>query len=235
MTDNKKNNSIEYILAQGFAPPPTFWGRIKKMHQQLGWRFIFWDMNYNIIFATITLLGVWFMFTHAPMDFQYSVTFGFSPVLFLLIVLFTEMSERACSVYELKQTCLYTPRQISALRCICYSLVGVVFTVAVTAFSAENMLQFSHLLPLCLSGLFLCALLKLTVLRFSSSRWTILAFSILWIIINTVLPFILGARWEAFLSSIPIAFTIAFAMLGAAGFIYQTNKLLTEERNYAYA
>lgn len=233
--DNKKNNSIEYILAQGFAPPPTLWGRVKKMYQQLGWRFIFWDMSYSIIFATITLLGVWVMFTHAPMDFQYSVAFGFSPVLFLLIVLFAEMSERACSVYELKQTCLYTSRQISALRCICYSLVGVLFTVIVTAFSAESMVQFSRLLPLCLSGLFLCALLKLTVLRFSGSRWTILAFSILWIVTSTALPFTLGAKWEALLSSIPIAFTIAFTVLGATGFIYQTNKLLTEEKNYAYA
>lgn len=233
--ESKKNSSIEYIVARGFVKPPTFLERLKKMHRQLGWRFIFWDMNYSIIFSTITLLGIWFIFTHAPMDFRYSVAFGFSPVLFLLIVLFSEMSERACCLYHLKQTYLYTSRQISALRCIYYSLAGVVFAVLVTAFSAGSVVQFSRLLPLCLGGLFLCAVSELAVMRFSRNRWAIAAFSVLWVIVNTALPFTFGARWELLLSGIPATFTIAFAVLGAAGFICQTNKMLTEEKHYAYA
>jgi len=200
------------------------------MHHMLGWRFIFWDLSYSLIFAAVTLLGLGFLFHHAPLDFQHSVAFGFSPVLFLLIVLVAELSERTCNLYELKQTCIYTSRQISALRCICYSVAGVAFAVFITAFSTENMAQFLRLLPLCLSGLFLCAAAELTVMRLSRSKWAIAAFSTLWMLGNLTLPFALGERWELFLSGLPLVLTIMFAALGATGFIYQSNKMLSEEK-----
>ena len=222
MMDKDKNASIEYILAQGFVKPPTFWERVLKMFRVLGWRFIFWDLNYSLIFTSVTLLGVVHLFRHAPIDFQYSFVFGLSPKMFLIIVLFAEINERMCGLYELKQTCRYTSRQITALRCICYSVVGVVFAVSITAFSAEDVPNFFRLLPLCLSGLFLFATIELLVIRFSQSKWSIAIFSSVWIFANLALLFIFQEYWEIFLSNLPLAFTIVFAITGALAFAYQT-------------
>ena len=235
MTDKEKNASIEYILAQGLVTPPTFWARVTKMHNVINWKFIFWDLSYSLIFAAVTLLGIVFLLRHAPMDYQYSVALGFSPVLFLLIMLFAEMNERACGLYELKQTCRYTSRQITALRSIYYSLAGAAFTVIVTVFSTEGVAQFLRTLPVSLGGLFLCAAAGLSVLRLSRGKWAIAVFSIAWMCVNLTLPITLGENWELFLSGLPLVFTIAFAIIGAAGFIYQTNKMLTEETQYATA
>ena len=175
------------------------------------------------------------MLQHAPMDYAYSVALGFSPLLFLLVMLFAEINERACDLYELKQTCRYTSRQITALRCIYYSLAGMAFAVIVATFAAENAIQFFKLLPLCLAGLFLCAAIGLSVIRLSHSKWTIAVFSIAWVCINLTLPLTLGSNWELFLSGLPLAITIAFMVVVAAVFIYQINKMLMEGKQYAIA
>jgi len=229
MTDNQKDTSIEYILKQGFTKPPSLRERITKMHRVLGWRFIFWDLSYSIIFVFVTLLATMFLFRHVPVYyFQYSVAVGFSPILFVLITLLVEINERACSLYQLKQTCRYTSRQITALRCIYYSLAGVAFAIAVAALSSENTANFFRILPLCLGVLFLCATLELSVLRLSHSKWTIAGFSVVWMLINFSLPVIFGGRWEAFLSNLPLIFTVIFMIMCAIVFMYQTNKMLTE-------
>ena len=235
MTDKEKNASIEYILAQGLVKPPTLWERIAKMHRVLGWKFIFWDLSYSLIFVFVTLLSITFMLRHAPMDYSYSVALGFSPVLFLLIMLFAEMNERACELYELKQTCRHTSRQITALRCIYYSLAGVAFASIVAAFTTESIAQFFSILPLCFGGLFLCAAIGLSILRWSHSRWIVAVFSIAWVCINLTLPFALGEYWELFLSGLPLAFTVTFMVAAAAVFLYQINKMLMEGKQYAIA
>jgi len=236
MTDKDKNASIEYILSQGFVKPLTPWERITKIHRVLGWKFIFWDLSYSLTFVFVMLLGIVFLYRHAPIsDYPYSVAAFFSPILFLLIMLFSEMNERACGLYELKQTCRYTSRQITALRCIYYSIVGIVVAVFITAFSTDNATQFFSILPLCLAGLFLCATMKLTVIRLTHSKWAIAASSVIWLFVNIALPLIFSERWEIALSSIPIVFTIIFATASVAVFMYQTNKMLTEENSYAIA
>ena len=235
MNDKEKNASIEYILARGLVRPPTLWERITKMHRVLGLKFIFWDLSYSMIFVSVTLLGMTFMFRHTPMDYPFSVALGFSPLLFLLIILFAEINERACELYELKQTCCYTSRQITALRCIYYSLAGIAFTVIVATFAAENTAQFFRVLPICLGGLFLCAATSLSVIRLTHNRWTIAVFSVAWVCINLSLPFALRENWELFLSGLPLAFTVTFMVAGAAVFMYQTNKMLMEGKQYAIA
>ena len=234
MTNKEKNASIEYILAQGLVTPPTFWGQIKKMHRIISWKFIFWDLSYSFIFVAVTLFGVSFL-SHYTAGYQYSAALGFSPVLFLLIMLFAEMNERACGLYELKQTCRYTSRLITALRSIYYSLAGAMFAIAITVFATENMVSFLRVLPVSLGGLFLCATVSLLVIRLSRSKWTIAIFGIVWICINLAFPFTFGENWELFLSGLPLAFTIAFAVMGVSGFIYQTNKMFSEEKQYAIA
>lgn len=228
-----KDESVKYILSQGLRKPPNFWGRILKIHRALGWRLIFWDLSYSFIFAAVTIAGVFTMVRHVPAYYPYSSAFGLSPVLFMVIMFFTEISQRACSLFELTQTCRYTSRQVAALRCMCYSGVGVVFVIGVSIFSAESVSQFIRLLPLCLGGMFLCAAIELFVMRLTRSKWAIACFSVVWLFASATPVFFLE-YWERFLSNVPIFITIAFAAAGATVFLYQTNKMLSEE-NYVIA
>jgi hypothetical protein len=235
MTNKEKNKSVDHILTQGLVKPLTFWQRISEMFRVLGLRFVFWDLNYSLIFIAVTLFGFILFFRHAPVDYQYSVAVGISPMLFLVVTLFAETSVRACGLFELKQTCRYTSRQITALRCIFYSVAGAAFAVTVAAIYTEGVMQFFRLLTLCLGGMFLCAAIELSIIRLTRQKWFIVIFPCLWVLANIALPFIFREKWELFLSGLPIVFTIVLAVSSAAVFIYQTKKMLTEEISYVIA
>lgn len=235
MNEKVKNASIEYILSQGLIKPQTARERIAEMLRTIGFRFIFWDTGYSLFFAAVTLAVALVLFSLAPNNYRCSAAVAVAPLLFLLITLLAETSERACGLYELKQTCRYTIRQITALRVICYSVVGSVFTAVIAAISVDSGYEFLSLFPLCLSALFICAVLGLSAMRFLHGKWVIAVFSAAWVFVNIALPFSLGEWWEEILREMPIAFSVALAVLGVSVLVYQISKMLSEVKKYAVA
>lgn len=235
MNEKTKNASIEYILSQGLVKPQTARERIAEMLRAIGFRFIFWDTGYSLFFTAVTLIVVLVLFSFAPDDYRYSASITVAPLFFLLITMFAETSERACGLYELKQTCRYTIQQVTALRVICYSVVGFVFTVVIAIISTDSGYEFFSLFPLCLSALFLCAILSISFMRFLHGKWVNAVFSAVWVFVNTVIPFLLGEKWEMILREMPIAFSVVLAILGGAVLAYQVSKMLSEVKKYAIA
>lgn len=235
MNKEAKDTSIEYILSQGLVKPGTARERIGEMLRTMGFRFIFWDTGYSLFFTAVTLAGILVLFSLAPDNYLHSAAVAVAPLLFLLISLFAETSERACGLYELKQTCRYTIRQITALRILCYSVAGTVFTAVIAAISADSGYEFLSLFPLCLSALFICAVLVLSAMRLLHGKWVNAAFSAVWVFMNIALPFSLGERWEAILREMPIAFSVALAVLGATALACQISNMLSGGKKYAVA
>jgi hypothetical protein len=235
MNEREKNASIDYILSRGLAKPQTAGERIAEMTRALGLRFIFWDMGYSMFFAAVTLVIVFTVFRFVPNEYRCSAAVGAAPLTLLLITLFAETSERASSLYELKQLCRCTVRQVAALRVICYSLAGAAFTALIAAVRAQSAYEYLSLFPLCLSALFLCAVLGLYVLRRLRGRWAYAAYSAVWAIVNLSLPLSLGDAWEDALRAVPIAISVALAAIGAAVLAYQIAKMLSEVKAYAVA
>lgn len=235
MDKKTKNASIEYILSQGLVKTQTVRERIAEMLRTIGFRFIFWDTGYSLFFTAVTLAVVLVLFSFAPDDYRYSSSITVAPLFFLLITMFAETSERACGLYELKQTCRYTIQQVTALRVICYSVVGFMFTVVIAIISSDSGYEFFSLFPLCLSALFICAILSLSLMRFFHGKWVNAVFSVVWIFVNTVIPFLLGKKWEMILRDMPTAFSVVLAILGGALLAYQVSKMLSEVKKYAIA
>ena len=235
MNEKTKNASIEYILSQGLVKPQRARERIAEMLRTIGFRFIFWDTGYSLFFTAVTLVVVLVLFSFAPDDYRYSASIAVAPLFFLLITMFAETSERACELYELKQTCRYTIHQVTALRVICYSGVGFVFTVVIAIISTDSGYEFFSLFPLCLSALFLCAILSISFMRLLHGKWVNAVFSAVWVFVNTVIPFSLGEKWEMILREMPIAFSVVLAILGGAVLAYQVSKMLSEVKKYAIA
>lgn len=235
MNEKMKNASIESILAQGLVKPQTARERMAEMARSLGLRFLFWDTGYSLFFAVLTLAGILVLFSLAPDAYRSSAAVAVAPLLFLFAVLFAETSERFGGLYELKQTCRYTIRQITAMRVICYSVLGSAFTAVIAAVSADNGYEFLSLFPLCLSALFICAVLALSAMHMLYGKWVHAAFSAAWIFVNIALPFSLGDKWEAILRGVPFAFSVILAVLGAAALAYQISNMLREVKNHAVA
>lgn len=235
MNENERNASIEYILAQGLTKPPTTRERTSEIYNKLGLRFIFWDTAYSIVFTAMTIIVILMLLMLSPDDFRFSAAVMAAPSLFFLIVLFTETAERAEGLYELKQTCRLTIKQVTAVRVICYSLAGVVFSAVIAYISMETILEFVSLLSLCLSALFICAVLELSVLRYFNGKWTSAIFSAIWTFVTIAIPFAIGKEWEAFLAGIPTIVSVSISIVGVTILTYQIRKMLMEVKIYATA
>lgn len=235
MNEREKNASIDYILARGLVKPQRARERIAEMARALGLRFIFWDTGYSLLFAAVTVAMVVAVFAFTPRDYRRSAAVGAAPLAFLIITLFAEVSERAGGLYELKQTCRYTVRQVAALRALCYSTVGVAFTAVVAAASASGAREFASLFPVCLSALFICAVLGLSVMRFIRAQWAYAAYSAVWVSFSLTFPLALGQSWENALRDAPVALSAALAAVGAGIFIHQISRMLSEVKVYAVA
>jgi hypothetical protein len=235
VNDRERDASIAYILSQGLTKPPTARGQIRAVIRAFGLRFLFWDTACSILFALLTVAGIFLLFVYAPDTKRFSSSVAAAPALFFLIVMFTETAERAGGLFDLKQTCRFTVRQITAVRVMCDSLAGIVFSSVIALFSMSNGFEFVPILSLCLSALFLCAVLALTVMRCVRSKWASAVFSAVWTSVNLAILSAFGAAWEAFLSGVPTVLSLAVAAAGAAALAYQIKNMLVEVRIHAAA
>lgn len=235
MDKKTKEESIRYILEKGLTKPKSSGEKLLEMFHVLGLRFIFWDMGYSLFFTGLTLGIVLVLFSLVPEDYRYSASLAVAPLFFLFISLFVETSEHIFGLYSLKQTCVYTVQQITALRIICYAMVGFVLTLMLALFKAHNGYDFFALFPLCLAALLICALILSFILRHFRNKWLSVGFSGFWILVNLGLPFALGKNWENFLREVPIAFSIGLASLGGLLLFYQVSKMLKGGKQYVIA
>jgi hypothetical protein len=233
MNDKEKNASIEYILSQGLVKPQAACVYIVEMVRRVGLRYIFWDTGYSVFFAAVTLAVVLVLFAFSPYEYRYSASVAVAPLLFLLTMMFVEITERSCGLYEIKQTCRYTIRQITVLRVVCYSIAGAVFTAIIAVLGAKGAYEFLSLFPLCLSALFMCAAILLSLMRFFRGKWVSAVYSAVWVFMSILFPFTFNEKWETALSGKPIVLSVA--VVGAALLVYQISRILSEVEKYVVA
>ncbi len=230
-----KDKSIEYILDHGLMKPKTVGEQVADIFRSLGWRFVFWDTAYSLIFATLTVAVVFAVFAASPGHYRFSATVAAAPLLYLMISVFTETTERVSRIYELKQTCYYTTRQITALRTACYSIAGAVYTAVLALISMNSSAEFLPMLALGLLALFVCAVPQLLITRLTRCKWANAIYATLWVFVNLALPMRLGEDWEKLLENLPIAVSLSIAAVGALILAYQIYKMLKEVEPYAIA
>ena len=222
ITPEERNKAIDAILTEGLTQPASTWSFLWSMYNDLGLRVIFWESapalaaSAAIAFAYV-VLGILPLTLASEMINvtwnSYSALFMFSPALFIGLTVCTEAGERFSGLYELKMTCRYTIRQITAFRLLCFSLCGTVFTVIGSAFlsSVPETGYFLQLFSLALCSLFLCSLLLMFAMRRWRGGWVWGA--AIWTIIGLLPVAILGQAWERLLMQMPPALTLGAAAI----------------------
>jgi uncharacterized membrane protein YqjE len=230
-----KDENIRYILDRGLIRPKTPRERVADILRALGLKYIFWNTAYSLIFAALTVMVVLAVFVAVPDSYRFSVTVAAAPLLYLLIAVFTETTERANGIYELKQTCHYTIQQITALRTAFYSLAGAVYTAALAVSAMRSSDEFLPMLALGLLALSVCAVPQLLITRLSRSKWTNAMYAAIWVFVNLALPVKFGASWENNLANVPVVFSFGVAAVATITLAYLIRKMLMEVKPYARA
>jgi hypothetical protein len=223
-TQSEKDKAIESILDKGLRKPRSMWSALREIYRLLRFRFIFWDTAQALVLSAITLVLVSLFIPLSPAALRHTVLFGSSPLLFVIVMFFSETIERGDGLYELKLTCKYTIQQIAAFRIMCFSLLGIVFCVGVTAYQAKNIHKLLRLFPLSLCALFLCAFISLFLIRRFAGKLTYALAAALWIAIAFGPALLFGDKWELLLSGLPVAVTVVITVLSGALFLYEIKK-----------
>jgi hypothetical protein len=220
----EKNAAIESILSYGLIRPKSLWGQLAELYRSLGLRAIFWDTGQSVVIAICISICFGLMLYFMRTRYIYASLFVLSPMLFLLSTLTTEIIERAGGLHELKMTCKYTPQQVAAFRMLCFSGLGVVSCVLMTASIPHKPMEFLRLLSLSLSALFLYALLITGILQRLRGRNMFVAAA--WAVTGLLPPLIWGQAWDTFLSRLPMFITAGIAILSAVLYLMELKKFI---------
>jgi len=215
------------------------------MYNSLGPRVIFWDFKPGILVSVMVAvgyvaLGTWPLawiddWINMPLSL-YSSLFLFSPALFIGLTASTEAIERLGGLYDLKMTCRYTIRQITAFRLLSFSLFGTIFTVAGSAVisSMPETGYFMQLFSLALCSLLLCSLLIIHAMRRWHCGWYLGA--AIWTGIGALPIIIFRQAWENLLSHLPPAITLCVAAVAFLLFLREIKiAVQTTKEVYSYA
>jgi hypothetical protein len=233
ITPDERNKAINTILSEGLTRPASTWSFLWNMYRNLGLRVIFWEAA-PALAASVAVACAYVVLGILPIALadnlinvpwsSYSALFLFSPALFIGLTISTEAGERISGIYDLKMTCKYTIRQITAFRLLCFSLCGTVFTVIGSAFlsSMPETGYFLQLFSLALCSLFLCSLLLMFTMRRWRGGWYWGA--AIWTGIGVLPIAVLGRAWETFLMQMPPALTLCVAAVAFILFLTQIKK-----------
>jgi hypothetical protein len=213
ITPNERDSAIETILSKGLTKPMPTWAFLWDMWRKLGFRVIFWETSAALLIscAVAVMYIALIMYAVIPLEAArniHAMLFLFSPAVFICLTLCTEAIERTGGLYEIKMTSKYTIRQITAFRLLCFSLLGMVFTVlGSAAISAVwGTMHFMKVFLLGLCSLFLCSLLIIYVMRCMRGGWY--KGAIIWTAAGVLPLLFFREAWENLLSGLPIAITL---------------------------
>lgn len=233
----EKDKAIEDILSKGLSKPKSLLGYLGNLYSALGFRYIFFEMAFPIVMTVIATICFIVLYPLTLEQHLYATLFAIAPLFFLFIVLFTETMEQINGLYELKMTCKYTILQIAAFRVLCFSFLGTMFCTFISLYFSRlsAVYSFFKTVSLSLCALFLCAFLAISLMRHFNWKWIHFSAMLLWITLSFMPIWILGERWELFLSQIPAAITMFAAVIACSLFLMEIKKLMnTHKREVAY-
>lgn len=221
-SEEEKNKSIHLILDKGIPAKKYLQIRISELTSEIGLRNLFWgtwDCVFLALLGGITM-GVLFIIPSAMQEQLLPIgLLLISPAVYALLHFLTMWKEQQIGLYEIKMTCHYSLRELTALRMAFFggasAFLDVLFVLCIRQ-RAEIFLSVFQMLGISLSALFLYGTATLFLLSHAknSYQWIV---PVSWCIV-CITPIIFHADIRGILMQIPGMVALAVALL--AGFLF---------------
>jgi hypothetical protein len=177
-SDEDIARQISFIVKEGLPKKETFFKQVYTMYRQLGFQFLF-PNSIEIAFISI-LIATFLLITglqardyfEAESGSVYTFIFVTSPLVYLVICLFSLYHIWDNRTYELEMTCKYDFFQLTAVRMLTFSIlcfaVNTVFIIALV--NTYHHISFVKSFLISTTGLFLFSTLTLFVLMNNQSK-----------------------------------------------------------------
>lgn len=228
----EKNETIKKIILIGLKPKKNLFQYMKELFYSIGYRCIFWDTLDCFIFSILGTMALYGLVKLVMIKQPLSMIFAIAPVFYILLTLITEMKEKLSGLFELKMTCKFTIRHITAIRLICFSLLGIVMCTLMSTgvYLSSIALVFWNILIIALLSLLVTSLaIVVIMIYFSGPKALYISFAV-WVMIYILPSVIFRNQWEIILSKIP-TIVMLFSLL-VLGWIYlkAIKRFLTSEK-----
>lgn len=208
-SENEKEQSIQMIIENGLPQQKNLFSALLGLIKNIGFRRIFFGIESYLFLSCICAVAFAAVFA-LPMDdthpFRYIGLFFVSPFFYFLLHGLTAWKELENETYEIKMTCHYTLRELTAIRMVFFggfaTILDVLFTGIVWCVPGNGM-ETLQLVGISLSALFLYGVATMTVLIRGWSFYKQFLVPAVWNLL-CLLPLIFHINVEQMILRLPI-------------------------------
>ncbi|WP_051541984.1 hypothetical protein [Clostridium lundense] len=231
------NVEVNEILNKGLKKKKGFFSYITLTIKELGIKNIFHDKSELVFISVVSL--IFFVFIGGQVALSsltregyihslYGYIFIVSPVLYVIISLFSFINTRLKSTYEVEMTCKYNMYNLAAIRMFIFSIVGIVFNslaiaIIYFAFGKFNVIR-AYVVSI--GSLFLFStIFIITIVYLKGSIYKYLVM-IGWLLINLILIINENSLYITFITNVPVYIHLIITAICMSIYIKVLKKLI---------
>lgn len=234
ISEEEKNKSIDFIISQGMPRPQTLRSCIPKLFKSVDMQTLFFGVGDCLFLAFLAFALFIVPFAYSASGGEGSLcpaVFVFSPALYGLLHFLTQWKERMSGTYELKMTCRYTLRQLTALRMLLFGGISIIICVPVTslfyALSGESV-SFPRLMGVSFSALFIFAAVLLAAFISAKKRYILGVYAI-WTTVSVIM-LNSGEKFGSLLLKVPVFLFYLTAVLALSVYLIEVRHYLFDRK-----
>ncbi|MBW6410790.1 hypothetical protein [Clostridium weizhouense] len=192
------NVEINKILDKGFKKKKGFFQYIISTIKELGFKNIFHDKSELIFISIVSLIFFGFIGNQVVLDISrkdiyiyklYEYIFIVSPIIYVIISLFSFINTRLKGTYEIEAVCKYNMYNLAAIRMFIFSIASMFLNsfLIVVIYFMSNIFNIIRAYVVSITSLFLFStIFILTIIYLKRTIYKYLAISA-WILVNLIL------------------------------------------------
>lgn len=241
LSNEKKEQSIQYIVEQGIVNPKMRWLDLKNKIEICSIRTAFYGINDCIFLGIIISVILWCMFLQIDTKLIGCGVSLLSPLLYLIIYSLVVWKEMLGKFYEMKMVCKYNLQLLSSFRMLYFSVVNLILnTMAIFMMQISGIknIHFLNLLGISFSAIFLYGIVVIFL------RWKMrtvisqLICSMIWLVIHVLFICFGGQIFEKFLMNLSIYVVMTFVVVSGTVYLsmlfLNVTKRIEGEMEYAF-
>ena len=231
--------AISEIVKKGVIKPSDKFNKMLELRRACTLNTLFFGVSDCFLLGILMAACLWLLLIQAGSQVIICTVFAVSPFAYIAAYFLTSWKEYRLQLYDIKMTCRYTIRQISALRMICFSGTNVCLNVLMLALLMRfqfTVITFWKILGLSFASIFLYGIIMLVFQIKSRPYFTTILPPVLWGIISALVIAFYGEKIERMLLNlagsllfiIMVSLFVGYFIATYVFFISNTK----EEKNY---
>ncbi len=237
LSEAEKDSAISEIVEKGVIKPGDRFRKMLEVRRVCTFRTLFFGVGDCFLLGILIAACIWLLLIQAGSQVIICMVFAVSPFAYIASYLLTSWKEHRLQLYDIKMTCRYTVRQVSAFRMIFFSGTNMFLNVLMLSLLMWFQLPdiaFWKVTGLSFASIFLYGMIMLVFQIKGMPYLTMVLPPVLWGVINTFVIAFYGEGLEAVLldlagSLVFIITVIVFVGYLIALFVFFISKTREEE------